>query len=283
MRLDALMNLCAACGSFRPYWYSLAPERDCAGYGCRSCGSLIGNTPAQIAHLMRIADPERLRAQRLAWVGALRGADSDVEHERRLRRQNNGHNPDRPERNRIYQAASEWRSAIADTVRENFLASIGAVPAPVELYALWIDVWRKGDERRVSLQDNDYARSHTAAAQRYSDLRSGDLWMPTCRFQFDEIPPLYGARGIRLLLTPALSANALPVRRPWSPRTLGHSEVYALIRNGSRLSAWRSNDDGSGLDTYRDVEQMRQNRHLMRGIRRQWCSASVDHLLMEAA
>ncbi|WP_016894123.1 hypothetical protein [Mycobacteroides abscessus] len=275
VRLDDLMNLCATCGSFQPHWKSVDTYRQAAGHGCPNCGSLTGNTPGQVAQLIRCADPNRLRAQRLSWVNQLHRIEEQLELDRKYRNQPTEHEC----RQRQLDTEQYWEAI--DTARTNFLASIGAVPAPIQLYALWIDTHEHNTEQPAPPQSNsDYTPTATTPTRRYPT--SPHVWMPTQPFQLDEIPPLCGADAITLLIPPSIAAHALPGTHQWSPKNLGHNQLYALHRRGHRLHAW-SSENHHTLRTYRDVESLRQNRRTMRHIRRQWANTSIDRILTEVA
>ncbi|MCV7286066.1 hypothetical protein H7J87_12060 [Mycolicibacterium wolinskyi] len=255
LKLDAVMCLCAACGTAMPADHERT-ETDPTGLGCKHCGSLMQglNGPEEIAHLVAASDPRQLRAERLRII-----KDSAAIKQVRLR--SRGLNPD--QKNELAESQ--------DALRAAFLASIGAVPVPLTFYAVWLDAWereagRKAQESEQPFREsvlNDYG--HEAAHS-----RRRRFWLATIPFRRDEMLPLYGASQVSLFLPPAASAEFLQHQDERSAPLLGHSSVQGLVGRSRNLHAWALGDKLFPPTAYTDVDELRSKRLRMRTLRRAW-------------
>lgn len=257
LKLDAVMCLCASCGTVRPA-EQRSPIKDLTGLSCQLCGGITQSlsNPEQIAHLVGAADPRQLRVERLRIVKDM------AEIERQSDRK--GDHLTRERKDDLHEKRAALRAA--------FLASIGAVPVPLTFYAVWLDTWEQATGNEADVSDASFSESEfgeqTGTDELYPWHRR--CWLATIPFRRDEMLPLYGSSQAALFLPPPVSTEFLqPVDERNSP-LLGHSSVQGLQRRGRSLDVWAMGAKPFVPTAYADVDELRSKRLRMRTLRRSW-------------
>ena len=168
---------------------------------------------------------------------------------------------------------SEWIENEA-RVRDEYLAAIGAIPAPKELYALWLasyaqsskgpninqspypyETTRSIDSMSATEALNLISEGGPAIIGREPYTRSPILWLAT-KSTHNRLPKAHGANALHLLYLPDLiNLNVDPYpddNRPgWE---YGHTELYTLsLDRLSRTGARATTNDIDGVKSFSDI------------------------------
>jgi len=159
--------------------------------------------------------------------------------------------------------------------RLSFLRESHAIPTPIEIYAIWIELYdRQGGKIRVS--DRNYSKTahidernntyyvddeeNTAIA--YENL-GWKNWCPTQ--DGGQIPANYGSSAMTLLILPEVTGQSLTSatddwREGWE---WGHTTVLSIVRDKQAQSGFRAETNKQyGIDSYKDVEELRKSMNL---------------------
>lgn len=255
LQLGDALNICIDCATMHPTWIATDIR---ARNGCRGCGALpVSTVPAaDIASAVKFADPRLLRQQRLRIVECcahLYDLDTRVRYSAEL--------------------SNPWLDTAV--LRDAWLASVGAVPVPAEIYALWLHTWLQDPDNTPRARHNaplaDQQRNSTTG---WAYSNRNRFWMPTLAFLPDESPRFYGAASFDLLLLPHVSRAALREDTDLSTtRHFGHCEVYALRRQGRALAA--SASQYTRVASYTDVMALIDDRRAINRVRKLWTRDSL--------
>lgn len=171
--------------------------------------------------------------------------------------------------------AMELQFQQEDAERLSFLKESHAIPTPMEIYAIWIELYvQQGGETRlvkrnysktahVDAKNNTYyvdGEANTPIA--YENLGWRD-WCPTQNG--GQIPTNYGSSAMTLLILPEVTGQSLHAakddwRQGWE---WGHTTVLSIVRDKNSKSGFRAETNTQyGVDTYPDVEELRKNMNL---------------------
>lgn len=159
--------------------------------------------------------------------------------------------------------------------RLTFLRESQAIPTPIEIYAIWIELYsRQGG--KIIVRDRNYEKTahvdernntyyvdgeeNTAIA--YENLGWRD-WCPTRNG--GQIPANYGSSSMTLLVLPEVTGQSLTSatedwREGWE---WGHTTVLSVVRDNQFSSGFRAETNKQyGVDSYKDVEELRKSMNL---------------------
>lgn len=171
--------------------------------------------------------------------------------------------------------------------RKSFLAKAEAIPTPVELYALWIELYVRQGGKVARAYDRDYAQTVyvnenlTAYAENsvtapfsYEGISWGH-WTPTRNG--GSIPANYGSSSMTLLILPeATGQDIFPHtddrREGWE---WGHSKVLTIVRDDATAEGFRAETKSYHVPTYNDVEAIRASMDLRKTLAKYGMSRGI--------
>lgn len=173
------------------------------------------------------------------------------------------------------EAAMELEHQQEKEDRLSFLKESHAIPTPIEIYAIWIELYaRQGGKTRlvnrnyektahVDERNNSYyvdGEANTPIA--YENLGWRD-WCPTQNG--GQIPANYGSSAMTLLILPEVTGQSLePAKDDWRGGwEFGHTKILSVVRDDESITGFRAEtNEQYGVSTYPDVEALRKSMNL---------------------
>lgn len=172
-----------------------------------------------------------------------------------------------------YMAAVEREADQEFLNRVEYLGNSRSIPTPVEVYAIWIELYvRQGGEIRVLNRDyvqtayvdergNTYHREGDTNTEIAYDNRGWSNWSPTVNVP---IPAGYGSNSLTLLILPeVINQDLRHARDDWRDGwEWGHSTVMTILRSKTSESGFSVETNQRDAYSYNDVEKIRREMSL---------------------
>jgi hypothetical protein len=155
-------------------------------------------------------------------------------------------------------------------VRSDFLRDSAAIPTPLEIYAIWVELYeRQGGTvnsskvnftktMHVDERGNTYyvdGEENTAITH---ENTGWSHWTPTQNG--GQIPALYGALSLTLLVIPEVTnQNLNPAKDDWRGGwEWGHSAILTIVRDNTSPFGFRAETNQREARSYADVDKLRR-------------------------
>lgn len=153
--------------------------------------------------------------------------------------------------------------------RVSFLSASKAIPTPMDVYAIWLELYLRQGGKLARVRDRDYTTHSIVAKDMFSLEKTDqertfsyegigwDRWTPTKNG--GQIPENYGSYAMTLLILPEATGQEInPATNDW--RTgweYGHTTVLTIVRDDTTKEGFRAETNKGYAISFNDVEALR--------------------------